>query len=78
MKPIFYLGTYHPDWLGKAAVPLFVSRNRLAVRRSFPRATARWALDSGGFTQLSLQGRWTISAAQYAREARLYSRDRTA
>ncbi len=75
MKPIFYLGTHHPDWLGKASVPLFVSRNRLAGRRGFPRATARWALDSGGFTQLSLQGRWTISAAQYAREARLYCQE---
>ena len=75
MKPVFYLGTHHPDWLGRAAVPLFVSRNRLAGRRSFPRATARWALDSGGFTQLSLHGRWTISAAQYAREARLYSQE---
>lgn len=60
---------------GQAAVPLFISRNRLADRRGFPRAKSRWALDSGGFTQLALHGGWTVSASQYAREAHLYSQE---
>src|SRR5690606_3699977 len=31
-----------------------------------------WALDSGGFTELAMHGRWTVSAAQYAAEARRF------
>ena len=57
MDRTFYLRTHHPDWLNKARVPLFVSRNRLLKRRSFPRASTRWALDSGAFTELSIRGR---------------------
>jgi hypothetical protein len=72
MDRTFYLGTHHPDWLNKARVPLFVSRNRLLKRRSFPRASTRWALDSGAFTELSIRGRWTVPPTQYAREARLF------
>jgi len=71
----FYLGTHHPCWLTHAKVPLFVSRSRLVKRRSFPRASARWALDSGAFTQLAIHGRWTVPPAQYAREVRLFSRE---
>jgi hypothetical protein len=65
----FFLGAHHADWLGKAGVPLFVSRRTLAPRRTFPRATAPWALDSGGFTELSMHGTWTLSARDYATEA---------
>jgi hypothetical protein len=71
----FYLGTHHPDWLGRAGVPLFVSRNRLVKRRSFPRAIDRWGLDSGGFTELSSHGRWTVPARAYAGEARRYMQE---
>lgn len=72
---MFYLGAHHPGWLTRAKVPLFVSRNRLIKRRSFPRASARWALDSGAFTQLSIHGRWTVPPAQYAGEVRLLSQE---
>lgn len=75
MERTFYLGTHHPDWLARAGVPLFVSRTRLVKRRTFPRATSRWALDSGGFTELSKHGRWTVSAATYAREVRRFSQE---
>ncbi len=34
----------------------------------------QWALDSGGFSELSLKGEWTIGAAQYAGEVRRWSR----
>ena len=46
-------------------VPLFVSHRRLKDRRVFPRATAPWALDSGGFTELSLYGRWMTTVDEY-------------
>lgn len=69
---VFYLGTHQPGWLAHAGIPLFVSRRRLVERRSLPRAIAPWALDSGGFTELDMHGRWTVDARTYAREARRY------
>jgi hypothetical protein len=68
----FYLGTHMPHWLATAGVPLFVSRRRLYKRKTFPRAVAPWALDSGGFTQLKDYGGWDLSAAEYAAEVRRY------
>lgn len=71
----FFLGTHKPGWLADprfATVPLFVSRRSLTGRRSFPRAVGSWALDSGGFTELSLHGRWTLSAREYVAEVRRF------
>lgn len=62
----FYLGTHHPHWLGRVNVPLFISRRQLVKRKSLPRASAPWALDSGGFTELKDFGCWTIDARTYA------------
>lgn len=53
-------------------MPLFVSHRRLKRHKSFRRATAPWALDSGGFTELSQYGRWTVSAPEYVDAVRLY------
>lgn len=63
----FYLGFHHPGQLAHAGVPLFVSHRRLRGVKKLPRAAARWALDSGGFTELSLHGKWTVPATEYAR-----------
>jgi hypothetical protein len=57
-------------WMGTAGVPLFVSARVLRKRRSVPMPAAPWALDSGAFTELSLNGKWTISAHQYVEEVR--------
>ena len=70
---LFYLGTHEPSWLARAGVPLFVSDRRLRRRRSMPRAVERWALDSGGFTELSMHGRWVTTAREYADRARRYA-----
>lgn len=69
----FFLGTHQVSWLGRLAVPLFVSHRRLAGRRALPRAAAPWALDSGGFTELSMFGAWQTSPADYVAAARRYS-----
>lgn len=73
----FYLGTHEPSWLHRKdiAVPLFVSAVRLRKGRNGlrRRSTHRWALDSGGFTELAKHGRWTISAARYAEEVNYWS-----
>lgn len=68
----FYLGTHKVAWLERAGVPLFLSYSTLRDRVELPRAIERWAMDSGGFTQLSQHGRWTISPYEYARSVRRY------
>jgi hypothetical protein len=71
---LFYLGTHQPHWLWTAGFPLFVSHRQLARRHGplWP-AACRWALDSGGFTELSLHGRWVTPAAAYAEAVARYS-----
>lgn len=66
----FLLGTHKPHWLRLAGVPLFVSARRLREYKTPPRASAPWALDSGGFSELSLYGEWRTPATQYASEVR--------
>lgn len=62
----FFLGTHMTGWLATVTAPLFVSHRRLAPRKTLPRAAAPWALDSGGFTELNLHGRWTVTPQAYA------------
>jgi len=67
-----------PNWLWNGAipenVPLFISRRRLVARCKRPKHRAKmdWCLDSGGFTELSQFGRWTITPKQYVDEIRFY------
>lgn len=70
----FYLGTHQPAWLArKLGVPLLVSHRRLVGRRSLPRATGPWACDSGGFTELSMHGRWRTTEHAYITAVRRYA-----
>lgn len=70
----FYLGTHRPTWLWTVTdVPLFISHRVLRDRRTaFPRATTRWALDSGGFTELNLYGGWRTTPEEYVASVRRY------
>lgn len=72
---IFYLGTHLPTWLKTMDIPLFISRRTIYKRKTFPRALGRWALDSGGFSELSMYGTWRTSARQYAKEVETFSRE---
>lgn len=66
----FFCGTHEPSWLADAnRPPLFVSIRRLRRLKRWPQATGPWALDSGGFTELSMHGKWTVPAHRYAAEA---------
>lgn len=69
----FFLGTHMVSqrWWD-AGVPLFVSRRRLTGRVSLPRARAGWALDSGGFTELSMFGGWRTSETDYISDVRRF------
>lgn len=73
----FWLGTHMPGWVWDerlAGVDLFVSRRTLSKVKRPRAAVTDWALDSGGFSELSMYGRWTISAKQYAAEVAEWSR----
>jgi hypothetical protein len=61
----FYLGTNKATWLRRAKVPLFVSHRTLRSIKVRKMARTDWCLDSGGFTELSLNGKWTISPEEY-------------
>jgi hypothetical protein len=71
----FYLGTHRPNWLGLYDVPLFVSHRTLSPRATFPRARGSWALDSGGFSELSLNGRWVTTEDAYVEAVQRYSEE---
>lgn len=70
----FFLGSHHPAWLRSAPVPLFISDRRLRDYRKLPRAVVPWALDSGGFTELSHHGTWDNGPTpeQYIARVRRY------
>lgn len=61
----FYLGTHMTNWLRETDVPLFISHRRLARQKTVPKAVGSWALDSGGFTELSMHGRWLTGPGEY-------------
>jgi hypothetical protein len=70
--PRFYLGSHQPGWLNHVGVPLFVSDVRLRVYKRLPVAAARWACDSGGFSELQRHGTWTVTPAEYVARLRRY------
>jgi hypothetical protein len=68
----FFLGTHEPSWLWRYPYSLFVSHRRLARLRGFQEAWMPWALDSGGFSELSLFGEWRTTPAAYIAAVRRY------
>jgi hypothetical protein len=70
----FYLGVHRPAWLERTDVPLFVSRRVLVERKSLPVALGPWALDSGGFTELSMFGAWRTTPTEYVSDVRRFER----
>ncbi|MGW5569787.1 deazapurine DNA modification protein DpdA family protein [Nocardia thailandica] len=73
----FFLGTHRPHWLAETGVPMFVSDRQLRRYKTLPRARGPWALDSGGFTELSSHGSWDQgpTPAEYVGRIRRYARD---
>jgi hypothetical protein len=69
----FFLGTHRPHHLGLTDVPLFVSHRTLGrLKRKLPVALGPWALDSGGFSELSLHGHWKTTPAEYVEAVERY------
>jgi hypothetical protein len=72
MSATFFLGTHMvgPSWW-QLRVPLFVSVRRLRDRKTLPTPLTGWALDSGGFTELSRPPhKWLTTPEQYIAEVR--------
>lgn len=72
-----YLTTHKPGWLWRPDTEkdLFVSHRRLADHVNLHPATVRWALDSEGFTELSLYGRWRTTGPEYVQAVARYDRE---
>lgn len=73
----FFLGTHQPHWLADekfTGVPLFISRRRLDRYKTRIPAVTSFALDSGGFTELQIHGRWSIGEPEYIDRARALKR----
>jgi len=66
----FWLGSHVMAHIDRTSVPLFVSFRQLRGRRKPFKQTGPVAIDSGGFSELSLFGEWTISPIEYVRELR--------
>jgi len=77
IDPQFYTGTHLPGWLwsGQVHFPLFVSHRRLCKYRRLRPALVQCAVDSGGFSELSLFGEWRTSPREYAEAVARYDRD---
>lgn len=73
----FYLGTHRPGWLWRhpSVGPMFVSHRRLRDYKTLPAAQCQWALDSGGFSELSLFGAWETTAEEYVEAVERYARE---
>ncbi len=70
----FYLGTHKvaQHWW-EHRVPLFVSRRTLTGRKTLPEARSGWALDSGGFTELSHPPHtWQTGVREYVADVRRF------
>ena len=63
----FYVGTNKGNWLWSKQNrhPLFVSVRSLKNHKKLPKSKVNWCCDSGGFTELSLFGKWVTSPTEY-------------
>lgn len=70
----FYVGTDHPSWLWKNPIPypVFISHRALCGYKTYKPSLTAWALDSGGFTELNMFGRWETSPKTYVQNIRRF------
>jgi hypothetical protein len=72
----FYLGAPEPSWLWRVIhAHLFISHNRLSRLKRLRRATTGWALDSGGFWEVTHRGGWELAARDYLAAVARYDRE---
>ena len=71
----FYLGTHVTSWLRRYKLPFFVSQRTLGRVKTLHPTLDKWMLDSGGFSELSINGRWTVSPHKYVLSVRRYANE---
>ncbi|MEU5978825.1 hypothetical protein [Streptomyces sp. NPDC047315] len=69
-SPRFYLTTHKKHWLRETPVDLFLKSEHLASAVKPLQPRGRYAVDSGGFTELQRHGRWTRTPRQYVDDLR--------
>jgi hypothetical protein len=69
--PLFIMGG-KPSFLWHTDVPLFIPNQHLMNRAGLPGGTGRVWIDSGGFSELQINGRWTRTPKQYVGDLRWY------
>jgi hypothetical protein len=74
---MFYLGTHKPHWLWHPAArfPMMVSHRTLQRYKVLHESTDPWILDSGGFSELSMYGRWCTTVREYVTAVARYQRE---
>jgi hypothetical protein len=60
------------EWIRTAGVPLFISDRRLKTKKKLPKSGSEWCLDSGGYSELTINGTWTQTAQAYAERVEKY------
>ena len=71
----FYIGTNKASWLSRTPEPLFVSDRTLKTIKTHKPSAGLWSLDSGGFTELSKYGAWTVGVKEYAERINRYTNE---
>ncbi|WP_033321226.1 DUF7221 family queuine tRNA-ribosyltransferase-like protein [Streptomyces yerevanensis] len=66
----FYLTTHKRHWVRLTDVPLFLKSEHFVQAVKLPEARGRYAVDSGGFSELQRHGRWTRTPRQYVDDLR--------
>ncbi|MFG2652706.1 hypothetical protein [Streptomyces sp. NPDC048436] len=61
----FYLTTHKRHWVRLTGIPLFLKSAHFVEAVKLPQALGRYAVDSGGFSELQQRGRWARSPRQY-------------
>lgn len=69
----FFLGTHETSWVRTGGEPLFISHRRLSRHRRLPTSRRSWALDSGGFSELSMYGEWRTTPIEYVKAVGRYA-----
>lgn len=68
IAPGFLLGIHQPAWLSTVEAPVFVSHTRLRRYKTLPKRLkgARFAVDSGAFSEIAEYGRFVTGPREYA------------
>lgn len=73
----FYLGTHIVNWLwtDKTSHPIFISNRQLRKYKTLKPAQTTWSLDSGGFTELNMYGKWETTPTTYIADIHRYTQE---